>query len=78
MLLTVHFCGECGTRIYKEGDREDFFGTVIVQAGTLDGDEGGKKGMGIGDFKVGVELWVKERVGWLEEVGGAGQCQEFA
>jgi hypothetical protein len=74
MVLTLHFCRECGTRIYKEGDAKDFVGTVIVQAGTLDGGEG----MGIGDVKVGAELWVKDRVGWLGEVGGAGQCQEFA
>lgn len=70
MKMSYNFCGNCGTKIYKEGDAEDFKGIFIVQAGTL--DEGGLE-----KVKVGAELWVKERVGWLGEQGGAVQCQEF-
>lgn len=44
-----------------------------MQAGTLD-DEGG---MGIGDVKVGTELWVQNRVPWLAARAGAAQCQTF-
>jgi hypothetical protein len=74
MTLTFHFCDNCGTRLYKEGDAEAFKGIAIVQAGTLDGGDGG---MGLEDVKLGAELYVKDRVGWLGEVKGTGQCQEF-
>ena len=44
-----------------------------MQAGTLDGGEG----MGLEDVRLGAELWVQNRVGWLAEQKGTGQCQEF-
>jgi hypothetical protein len=74
MTLTLHFCENCGTKIYKEGDAEAFRGIAIVQAGTLDGEDGG---MELGDVKVGAELYVKDRVSWLEERKGTGQMTEF-
>ncbi|KUJ13280.1 uncharacterized protein LY89DRAFT_651401 [Mollisia scopiformis] len=77
MTLTYHFCETCGTKIYKEGDADAFKGVFIVQAGTLDSAEGEKE-MGLKDVKIGAELWVKERVGWLGEQPGAVQCQEFS
>ena len=77
MILKYHFCNTCGTKIYKEGDQGAFLGMAIVQAGTLDKDGEGES-MGIADFKIGAELWVKERVGWLSEIEGAGQCLEFS
>jgi hypothetical protein len=73
--LKYHFCGTCGTKIYKEAD-QNLEGTAIVFAGTLDGSEG--NGMGIGDVKVQAELWVKERVRWLSPMEGAAQCAEFS
>lgn len=73
MNLTVHFCSNCGSCIYKEADGEAFKGTVIVQAGTLD-----KGGMELKDAKPGAELWVKRRVPWLEDLKGVAQLQEFA
>ncbi|KAH8752351.1 Mss4-like protein [Hyaloscypha sp. PMI_1271] len=75
MTLTLHFCENCGTKIYKDMDGEAFKGFAIVQAGTLDAGEGG---MEIGDVKLGAELWVKNRVPWLGSMEGAGQLQEFA
>ncbi|PMD46988.1 hypothetical protein L207DRAFT_477886 [Hyaloscypha variabilis F] len=74
MTLTLHWCENCGTKIYKEGDAEAFKGIAIVQAGTLDEGEGGLE---IGEVKVGVELYVKDRVGWLGEREGTAQCQTF-
>jgi hypothetical protein len=74
MTLTLHFCENCGTKIYKEGDAETFKGIAVVQAGTLDGGDGG---MELGDVKVGAELYVKDRVGWLGEREGTGQMREF-
>lgn len=73
MTLTTHFCSNCGSCVYKEGDSEAFKGTVIVQAGTLD-----KGGMELNDVKPGAELWVKQRVPWLEELKDVAQLQEFA
>ncbi|KAH9220788.1 Mss4-like protein [Leptodontidium sp. 2 PMI_412] len=75
MTLTIHFCEKCGTKIYKEGSADDFKGLFIVQAGTLDGGEGG---MGLGDVEVGAELWVKDRVAWVPARGGPAQMQEFS
>lgn len=74
--FTIHFCENCGTKIYKVGDSDGMKGVFIVQAGTLDLADG-EKGLGIKDVKVGAELWIKNRVGWLEEREGAMQCQEF-
>jgi hypothetical protein len=73
MTLTVHFCSNCGSTVYKEADSEMFKGTVIVQAGTLD-----KGGMELDNVKPGAELWVKQRVPWLEDMKGVAQLQEFA
>ena len=75
MILTLHWCEICGTKIYKEGDAEAFKGIAIVQAGTLDEGDGGLE---IGEVKVAVELYVKDRVGWLGEREGTAQCQTFA
>jgi hypothetical protein len=74
MALKYHFCETCGTKIYKEGNQGAFVGIAIVQAGTLDG----RDGMGVGDVKLGAELWVKERVKWLGAVEGIAQCAKFS
>lgn len=73
MTLTTHFCSNCGSTVYKEGDNENFLGTVVIQAGTLD-----KGGMELSNVKPGAELWVKQRVPWLEAQNGLAQLQEFA
>jgi hypothetical protein len=73
MTLTIYFCENCGSTIYKEGDSDGFKGVAIIQAGTLDGQE-----MKLEDIKLGAELYVKHRVGWLGEMTGAIQCQEFS
>jgi len=46
-------------------------GNVILMAGTLDGD-------GLEGVRVGAELWVKQRVGWVGALEGVKQFQEFA
>jgi hypothetical protein len=73
MILTLNFCTNCGTMVYKEADSEMFKGVMLVQAGTLDGAE-----MGLGDVKLGAELYVKQRVGWLKGLDGVAQLQEFS
>lgn len=72
--MTVRFCGDCGSALYKTAAAEEFKGLRIVMAGTLDGvGEGG----GV-ETKPDGELWVKYRVPWLQEIKGAQQFQGFA
>lgn len=73
MTLTIYFCENCGSTLYKEGDSDNFKGLVIIQAGTLDGME-----MKLEDVKLGAELYIKHRVGWVGERKGVTQCQEFS
>jgi hypothetical protein len=42
----------------------------------LDGGEG--DGMGVGDVKLGAELWIKERVKQLSAMDGTAQCVNFS
>jgi len=72
MDLTLYFCSNCGRTLYKEGSADAFKGTVIIQAGSVD------EGNTLENFKVGGELWVKQRVPWLGALDGAGQLQEFS
>lgn len=76
--ITFYFCKTCGTKIYKKSDdSEDFKGVYIVQAGTLDkGDAEGE--LGINEVGPRAELWVKNRVGWLNNLEGVRQAQEFS
>ena len=72
MQLTVSFCGNCGTALYKEADADAFKGVVIVQAGTLD-DLNGLESAQPED-----ELYVKYRASWVPTVATAKQNEEFA
>ena len=72
MTLTIYFCCNCGSAVYKVGDSDAFKGTVIVQAGTLDGE------IKLDDMKLGAELWVSQRVRWLGALHGVGQMQQFS
>ncbi|RAQ73517.1 hypothetical protein AFCA_008002 [Aspergillus flavus] len=71
MNLTTRFCENCGSLLYKTGDREGFEGAVIVLAGTLDNTEDFEKA------KPEAEFFVKHRVGWWPGLGFATQLKEF-
>ncbi|KAK9372181.1 Mss4-like protein [Lipomyces chichibuensis] len=71
MMLSLHFCPNCATVLYKTADSEKMKGLVILQAGTLD------NGLAINMEKPNAELWTKYRTSWLEEVTGSKQCNEF-
>ena len=73
MTLTYSFCGNCGVTLSKVGDAEAFKGVVIVQAGTMNEGED-FEGMAAPE----VELYTKERVGWLPALEGRGQMREFS
>jgi len=67
---TTSFCGECGTTVSKVVEGLDKFkGHVIVEAGTLNEDEG------FNDLKVTTELYVKNRAGWLKGIEGAHEVE---
>lgn len=69
--LTVFFCGDCGTVVYKQSDAEMFAGISLVQSGTLDGPAKDKIS------QPSAELNVKLRASWLAEVSAAAQKQGF-
>jgi hypothetical protein len=78
MRLTIYFCENCETKIYKEGSADAFKGIAIVQAGTLDAGIGERvERMGIEDVRIGKELYVMDRVGWLQGRDGTGQTRKF-
>ncbi|KAF7960121.1 hypothetical protein EAE96_001720 [Botrytis aclada] len=65
--ITSHFCGDCGTTLYRTGD--SFPNQVIIKAGVLDDDSWPNENVPKG------ELFVKERVKWLSEIPGAAQME---
>jgi hypothetical protein len=72
MTLTIHFCSNCGSTLYKEGDSEALNGTAVVQAGSID------QGVTLDDLKVSGELFVSQRAPWVKPLEGAGQLQTFS
>lgn len=67
--LTIYFCGDCGSTIYKT--HELFPGSVVVLAGTLDDANG------LEQAKPQVELFTKRRPSWLPGLSWAEQKDEF-
>jgi hypothetical protein len=70
--LTVFFCGDCGSVVYKQADADMFAPVSLVQSGTLDGPAKDKIA------QPSSELNVKLRASWLTEVSAAAQKQGFA
>ncbi|TVY12989.1 hypothetical protein LARI1_G008444 [Lachnellula arida] len=62
-----YFCGECGSSIYSEPEMLEGSLTVI-KAGTIHGGRAAS-------YAVQKELYVRDRVGYLEAVEGAVQDQ---
>jgi hypothetical protein len=83
MTLHYHFCGVCGTTLYKTADAAAFEGVVILQAGSVDSfpnseDRNGKDGEGKEMMKEpDVELWTLKRVAWLAPLAGTAQMRTF-
>lgn len=76
--ITFYGCAKCPSTLYKRAPA-GFPGVLIVLAGTLDGGAGEARAAGglEGFGSPQVELWVKYRLPWLQEVKGAKQCQGF-
>ncbi|KAJ6021156.1 hypothetical protein N7540_006660 [Penicillium herquei] len=71
MDLTLHFCQNCGTTIYKTATLDMFAGVLVLLAGTVDG------GQGIEKAKPKSELWTKYRADWLSSLEEVAQVNEF-
>ncbi|KAL2826413.1 DUF636 domain protein [Aspergillus cavernicola] len=71
MHMTTHFCGECGSLLYKTADKPEFAGDVIVLAGTVDDPQAWD------EAKPDAEFFVGERASWWKGVGGARQLSGF-
>lgn len=69
MVITITFCPECATTIYKEADAVAFDNKVILQIGTLD--------MDLDTLSPQAELWVQHRPEWMPGLAGTVQKQEF-
>lgn len=74
--ITITFCGNCATTLYKHGGSTKFEDYYVVQAGTLDADAEGKKGIDI--ETPDTEYWTSCRAAWLGEVAGCKQVGGFA
>lgn len=70
MILTIYFCPQCGSTLYKEGSADMFKGLKLVQAGTLHD----KTLLNTG---IMAELYVSERASWLAKVDGAAEMATF-
>ncbi|KAL5349984.1 hypothetical protein ACLOAV_005020 [Pseudogymnoascus australis] len=69
MVITITFCPECATTIYKEADEVAFKDKVILQTGTLN--------VALDSLGPEAELWVQHRPEWMPELAGTVQKQEF-
>ncbi|KAK5044520.1 hypothetical protein LTR84_010731 [Exophiala bonariae] len=79
MEIKFYGCSKCPSTLYKRAPG-GFPGVLIVLAGTLDGAEGELRAQGGLEEGFGspqVELWVKYRLPWLQEVKSAKQCEGF-
>lgn len=63
--ITSHFCGDCGTTLFRTGD--SFPNAVIIKVGVMDDSEWPNKNVPKG------ELFAPERVKWVNAVEGAAQ-----
>lgn len=70
MVITITFCPECGTTLFKEGDAAAFADMVILQAGTVDD-------VALDSMGPQAELWVQHRPEWMPKVADTVQKQEF-
>lgn len=70
MILTVFFCPDCGSTLWKEATTEQLKGFKLVQAGTLTESEKLDDG-------VDAEFYTSTRVPWLAALSGVDQRTEF-
>nr|POE59795.1 putative glutathione-dependent formaldehyde-activating enzyme [Quercus suber] len=65
--ITSHFCGDCGSTLFREG--KTFGPAKVVKVGVLD------DASAFDAAKPAIELYAPERVGWVSKVEGADQLK---
>ena len=65
--ITSHFCGECGSTLWRDG--ETFGPNKVVKVGVMDDQNA------VEDAKPGIELFAPERISWVAEVKGSSQLK---
>ncbi len=63
--ITNHICGDCGTLLNRSTTR--YPGTVVIKAGTVDGDAAKT-------FMPTMEIFTRSKLPWVPAVEGAKQC----
>jgi len=63
--ITSHFCGNCGSTLWRDGPT--FGDAKVIKVGIMDDLNA------LNDAKPALELYVPERVSWVNAVGGADQ-----
>jgi hypothetical protein len=71
MILTIEFCGDCGSQLFKRSDAEMFKDRVAVNVGTLD-DKGLVDGM-----RPEREHNSARRTSWVCAFEGAEQMETY-
>ena len=64
--ITSHFCGDCGSLLYRTSD--GYPGTMAIKAGCIDDD-----GKANADYVPDVEIFTRSRAAWMTPVKGAKQ-----
>ena len=64
--ITTHFCGECGSLLYRTSD--GYPGTMVIKVGCIDDD-----GKTNAEYVPNVEIFTRSRVPWMVPVEGAKQ-----
>lgn len=70
--MTINFCGDCGTTLYKTADGHGFRGVAILMAGTVD-----NLGEDMEVVEPQGEIWIGLRAKWVAAVKGAQQFEGF-
>ena len=64
--ITTHFCGECGSLLYRTSD--GYPGLMVIKVGCIDDD-----GRTNAEYVPDVEIFTRSRVPWMKPVDGAKQ-----
>ena len=65
--ITSHFCGDCGTTLFRDGDT--FPGKKIIKVGIMDDVNA------LNDAKPAIELFSEHRVSWIPAVEGTNDLK---
>lgn len=67
--ITSHFCGDCGSTMWRDG--KTFGESKVIKVGSLNDPKA------FDDAKPAIELFVPERIDWVQSVQGASQLKDM-